>query len=239
MYRSLIAILLMVGVLADDLKLRLTTEDDPPHNMLKGTVVVGSSTEKLSRAFKETGQSFAVDLYPWARAYDLALTREKYCVFSTARTEPRELLFDWIGPIDSMDWVIYTRSDNPAKPGNLEMLRSETIGGYNQDVISNWLIEQHYQVDAATEDSVNVRKLRMGRLRYWATSRPRATALLAGGEPNIIPLFTFGHTDLYLACHKGLPADFLARANAILARMRSDGTFDKIDNTYRSTATRN
>jgi len=212
--------------------LHLETEDDPPHNMLREGKVVGSSTVKLQEAFKRAGIALTVELVPWARAYDYALRAHGYCVYSTARTTEREALFDWIGPIDSMDWVMYGRATSSNPPSSLADVKDSLIGGYNQDVITVWLQAHHYNVDPVTSDANNPQKLRMQRIDLWASSKPRATALLKGTAHDIVPLFTFGHTDLYLACHAGTPPDLIRALNAALDEMRRDGSFERIDAAY-------
>lgn len=215
--------------------LELLTEDDAPHNMMKNGQLVGIATEKLNEAFKRANVSQHMELVPWARAYQSALTQTNYCAFSAARTPERENLFKWIGPIASMDWVLYTRTDNiAAKPNKLEDIRSQTVGGYLQDVISVWLANQGYKVEAAPNDAVNPKKLMARHINYWASSRPRATAMLdkEGLSKKIIPIFAFGHTDLYLACNTSVSEDVVLKLNLALKKMKDDGTSTKIDARY-------
>jgi polar amino acid transport system substrate-binding protein len=213
--------------------LQLVTEDDPPHNMLRNGKVVGISTEKLQEAFRRAGVSQQIELMPWARAYRSALTQSDYCVFSAARTPAREALFKWIGPVGTTEWVLYTRA-GWHKPARLEDLRGKIIGGYVQDVISLWLSEHGFRVDAATSDAINPRKLQAGHIDYWASTRPRGTALLAqeGLAKEIVPVLTFGHTDLYLACHTSTPDKVVHEVNHALRRMQEDGTAEKIEARY-------
>jgi polar amino acid transport system substrate-binding protein len=215
--------------------IQLVTEDDPPHNMLKNGKVVGIATEKVEEAFRRTKLAPRIELMPWARAYQFALSQRDYCVFSAARTAERESLFKWVGPIAAMDWVLYARADQPGrKPEKLDDVHKEAIGGYLQDVISVWLADHGYNVETASNDSVNPKKLMAGRFNYWASSRPRATALLAKEnlESQIVPVLTFGHTDLYLACNHSLEDDIVRRLNDALKRMNEDGTSAKIEARY-------
>lgn len=226
------ALLLFVSQAA--LALELATEDDAPHNMEKNGKVVGIATEKLEIAFQRVGASQRIEMMPWARAYQSALNLPGHCAFSAARTSEREALFRWIGPIAAMDWVLYMRADNPAKPGKLEDVRNQTIGGYLQDVISVWLAAHGYRVDTAPNDQVNPKKLLLGRTDYWASSRPRASAMLAKEDlaTRIVPALTFGHTDLYLACHRSTASDLVEKLNAALQRMTEDGTSARIEARY-------
>lgn len=214
--------------------LELVTEDDPPHNMMKDGKVVGIATDKLREAFKRINAPARIELMPWARAYQSALEQPDFCVFSAARTAPREPLFKWVGPLAAMDWVLYTRADHPAKVSKLEDIKNDVIGGYLQDVISVWLASQGYRVETVPNDALNPKKLLSGRFNYWASSRPRASSLLAKDklEALIVPALTFGHTDLYLACNPAVPTATVEDLNTALRRMAEDGSARKIDATY-------
>lgn len=214
--------------------LELLAEDDPPNNMLRSGKLVGTSTEKLGEAFRRAGVPQHMELVPWARAYQSALTQPGFCAFSAARTAEREGLFKWIGPVAQTDWVLYAPAGRRPQPAHLEDVRRRLLGGYLQDVISLWLIDHGYRVDTATSDASNPRKLLAGHIDYWASAGPRATALLAreGLSDRIVPVLTFGHTDLYLACNRSTSDDTVNRLNAALRAMKDDGTSARIDARY-------
>jgi polar amino acid transport system substrate-binding protein len=48
----------------------------------------------------------------------------------------------------------------------------------------------------------------------------------------IVPVLTFGHTDLYLACHRDVSDELVMKLNAVLRRMHKDGTSAKIEARY-------
>ena len=77
------------------------TEEYPPYNFgdEKG-VNQGIAVEYLKAMFK--GSDKDIQLLPWARGYKLVQTKGKYnCLFSMTRTEERESLFKWFGPISN------------------------------------------------------------------------------------------------------------------------------------------
>lgn len=229
---------MMAALLAASLQARaleLLAEDDPPNNMLVNGRVAGMSADKLMEAFRRAGVPQQMELVPWARAYQSALTQPGSCAFSAARTPEREALFKWIGPVAQTDWVLYARADSKLPvPRKLEDVRNRVLGGYLQDVISLWLLDHGYRVDTATSDAANPHKLLAGHIDYWASAGPRATALLSRDELSnrIVPVLTFGHTDLYLACHKTTSEDIVKKLNAALRTMEEDGTSVKIDKRY-------
>jgi polar amino acid transport system substrate-binding protein len=212
----------------------LVTEDGPPYNMYQNGKISGISTDKLTEAFSRINEPLHIQVMPWARAYQTALTLPDYCVYSTARTDERESLFNWVGPLAEMDWVLFSLANNPAKITRLEDLRLEVIGGYRQDVISNWLMEQGYQVDLATTDTINPQKLVKKRFKYWASSKLGATTLIAnqGLTGRIVPVFTFHHANLYLACNKATSDSIIKKLNDALQKIHEDGTGARIEARY-------
>jgi polar amino acid transport system substrate-binding protein len=216
-------------------QLHLLGEDDPPHNMLVKGKVVGISADKLHEALSRAGVTSDMELIPWARAYQGALTRPGYCVFSAARTPEREPLFKWVGPIAAMDWVLYARAEDARAMSSIEAARNRVIGGYNQDVISNWLLANNFRVELAANDEPNPKKLLSGRIDFWASSRPRASAMLAANSDyakGIKPVLAFGRTDLYLACNNATSTETIAKLNNVLRAMQTDGTSARIEALY-------
>jgi polar amino acid transport system substrate-binding protein len=215
-------------------EVELVTEDGPPYNIYQNGKITGISTDKLTEAFKRIGQPLHIQVMPWARAYQTALTTPDYCVFSTARTSEREALFKWVGPLAVMDWVLFALADDPVKINSLEDLRNDVIGGYRQDVISNWLLEQGFHVDLATTDAINPQKLARKRFKYWASSKLGATTLIAnqGLTGRIVPVLTFRHAYLYLACNPATADPILKELNDALRKINDDGTGARIEASY-------
>ena len=79
--------------------LTLTTEELPPFNFVKDGNVVGQSTDVMREVLKRTGIPGSISVYPWKQAYQMAQEGKDTCVYSTSRTEARESLFKWVGPL--------------------------------------------------------------------------------------------------------------------------------------------
>ena len=147
-----------------------------------------------------------------------------------ARSHEREDKFRWIGPVAQMDWVMYARLDGKPAPESLADVRDALIGGAAQDVITQWLLLNKFRIDQTISDGLNPAKLMAGRFDYWAVSRQRgATNTAAAGlTGRIAPVLTFGHSDLFLGCHRDTPGEVVRKLNQALADMRIDGTVDRI-----------
>lgn len=208
----------------------LLTAHDPPHNMLADTRVIGLSTEQVEEMFRRTALPYTLRHTPWPRAYQSALELAGHCAFSMARSHDREDKFRWIGPIAQMDWVLYARVDGRRAPESLAEVRDAHIGGAAQDVITQWLVLNKFHVDPTPTDSLNPAKLQAGRFDYWAVSRQRGATITAaaGLTGRIAPVLTFGHSDLFLGCHRDTPDELVRKLSQALSEMRIDGTVDRI-----------
>lgn len=214
------------------LALTFTTEDTPPYNFQKGGAITGSATDILNEMMKRTGIKAGISVYPWERAYKMGLEDKDTCVYSTTRTEPREKLFKWVGPLTDNNWVMFAKADSKISAKSLADVKQYKIGGYQGDALSVYLKGEGYKVDEAMHDEQNVKKLEAGRIEVWGSSSRGGPWLAKQAGVKIKPLFTFKETQMYLACNKSVSDDQIARMNDAIKAMRADGSTDKIFKKY-------
>jgi polar amino acid transport system substrate-binding protein len=70
-------------------ELTILTENLPPLNYLKENVLVGPSVEIVKEIQRKVGSHEQIKVYPWARAYKMALEEENVVLFSMTYTEDR------------------------------------------------------------------------------------------------------------------------------------------------------
>lgn len=80
-------------------QLQVVTELSPPHQTLVSGEVDGYSTRLVRAILQQAGVSANIEIYPWARAYKMALQQPDTLIYNMARTTEREPLFQWIGPV--------------------------------------------------------------------------------------------------------------------------------------------
>lgn len=95
------------------------TEEYPPYNFKDASgEITGLSVDILSEMFKVMSSSNTasdIKLRPWARGYrDAQKPGLKNVLFSTTRSDSRENLFKWVGPISSAVNAIFTLKGNPS-----------------------------------------------------------------------------------------------------------------------------
>jgi polar amino acid transport system substrate-binding protein len=150
-----------------------------------------------------------------------------------SRTPEREALYRWIGPLVTNEWALFAPA-GATPPATMDDTLKARIGSYQGDAIVTWLQTRGYTVDIAPSDDDNPRKLKVGRIDYWATGRLTGQYRLKqlGLDAAIVPVLTFNRTDMYLACQRKLPEDLAGRMNAELVAMAKRGSVGRIFESY-------
>lgn len=233
---TLAAATFLVFICNQSTAVTLTTEEYPPFNMLdeRTKEPTGITVDKVVELMRRAREPFTITSYPWPRAYQMALQTENTCVFSTSRTKEREALFTWIGPLAKSDWAIFARADDVRKPKTLEDVRPFTIGGYNNAATGEYLKLHGYKVDLAINDHLNIQKLLKNRIDFWATGDLLGKYLIgkAGLTGQIVPLFKFELSELYVACNRSMNPQRADEFNRILKEMDRDGSSAAIEKKY-------
>jgi len=71
-------------------ELTILTENLPPLNYVENGTLVGPSVEIVKEIQKRVGSQEQIQVYPWARAYKMALEDENVILFGMTYTKVRE-----------------------------------------------------------------------------------------------------------------------------------------------------
>jgi polar amino acid transport system substrate-binding protein len=114
------------------------TENAPPDNYLdQNNELVGTSVKKIKNILKTNNSQTClsdIQVLSWDVAYNKTLNNKNYALFSTARTEKRETLFKWAGPLSTMNIVVFLKKDSNIKITSLNDLRNYKVGVVKNDV---------------------------------------------------------------------------------------------------------
>lgn len=113
------------------------TESYPPANFIKDGQMTGYSVDILLAASELVGEPVElsqVTLQPWARSYRTVLTHKNSVLFSTTRSEHREKLFKWVGPILDIKVVVLARKDANIKINTPLEMANYRIGVIRDDI---------------------------------------------------------------------------------------------------------
>eukprot|EP01133_Synstelium_polycarpum_P019130 gene19130-22909_t len=159
---------LLLPLAAGAERVRIVGEHLPPSSMMEGNVVVGRETMKVREIMARAGIGYTIELLPWKRAYAQALREPDTCVFSTTRTQEREALFRWIGPLNEAEWVLYGLAERRLALRTLDDARGLVIGTVLGDARDDYLRQHGMSVAPVTQEWINPQKLLLGRIDLWA-----------------------------------------------------------------------
>ncbi len=126
-------------------QLTIMTEEWKPYNFEEDGEINGISTDifllMLEKVGSEQGRS-DIDILPWARAYRDVQVLSDSVLYSTARTDDREEMFKWVGPIYDIVINIITLKSNNIELDSLSEIRRFSIGTPRDDVVEDILVEK-------------------------------------------------------------------------------------------------
>jgi polar amino acid transport system substrate-binding protein len=205
----LLALAAPQAMAAEGERFYIFTENYPPYNAEttgKGFAhnaedITGICTDMVKAMMSRLDYDFVMKMRDWSRSYDWVQGRENHALFCTARTEPRENQFQWVGPLASIKWTLFAAPDSDIKLNSLEEARKYKIAGYKGDVMTDFLISKGFDVVANVSQKQNPRRLVLKQVDLWATDGV-VGPLLAKEVHDITglkPVLVYRETPMYLA----------------------------------------
>ena len=188
------------------------TEQYPPYNYKQDNIPKGIAIDILVEASSQIQSPIDIDnikVQPWATAYRSALITPDTVLFSTTRTQLREHIFQWAGPISRTKIVVLGRKDRNFTINNPLALAQYRIGVIRDDVGEQLLAELGVPRESMIEDTVPqklVHKFISGEFDLWAYEENVANWWLkeSGQDPkDYETVFTLSEGDLYFAFNLG------------------------------------
>lgn len=224
----------VVPALAEGFK--IMTEEYPPFNYTENGKLTGLSTEVVEALAQKVGNPADIEVKPWARAYAQIQKEDGLILYSMTRTEARENMFKWVGPVASNKWVFFAKKGSGISLASLDDAKKiEKIGTYKDDAAESFLKEQGFtNLDSVVDDSLNVPKLMAGRINLWVVGELQGIykAKLQGVSDQLEKVMDVKDTQLYIAFSKNTPDDVIAKWQAALDAMKADGSFDALVKKY-------
>lgn len=240
----LLASTLMVasGTAAGEERLYIFTENYPPYNGSTSGKdfahaeddITGICTDMVKAMLDRVDYDYVMKMRAWSYAYDWVQERENHGLFCTARTEEREDLFQWVGPLAPIKWTLFAAPDSDISLNTLEDARDLQIAGYKGDVMSEYLIDQGFNVSMGPSGDINTRRLMLGQADLWVTDG-LVGPLVAEEEHGITglkPVLVFRETPMYLALSNDTDPAIVADLQQALDAARADGELDAITQRY-------
>ena len=222
----------------------IVTEDYPPYNYLHDEKITGMSTEVVLAVVNEANVSYTHDIYPWARAYQMAKINKNTLIHSIGRTAKREKLFQWIGVIAPTQFcVISLKKREDIQINSLNDLKQYQIGTIRDDIQEKYLLGMGFkkgkQIVSVSRHKQNFDLLLKGRIDLWASVELTASHIARQNDliPDEILKRKFCFEDLstegvYMAFSKNTAPSLIKEFKQALIKIKQNGVYDAILKKY-------
>lgn len=224
---------LLAGV-AHAAPLRVVSEESS-YSYLHDGKVSGPATQVVETTLKRAGiADYQIGLYPWARAYDMALQEPNVLVYLIARTDEREALFRWVGEIMRIEYHFYKlRERNDIQVHDLQTAKAYRIGVLREDVRHHYLKANGFdKIVVSAHNDDNFKRLLNGQVDMVPMPERDVFALCneVRVDPNTVERVfspnTF--TKLYMAYSRQTDDDTVLRTQAAFEQLKTEGTVARI-----------
>ncbi|WP_163133241.1 ABC transporter substrate-binding protein [Agarivorans sp. Alg241-V36] len=214
----------------------------PPYMFLEDGRISGIATDIVKATFKKANIELELDTYPWARAYQITLTQKDTLIYMLYRTEDRESLFKWVGPIVPAQPMYFykLRSRSEINISSLEDAKQYTVGVVRNVANHKFLLKQGFEegknIAAVTNPQQNLKKLLAGRIDLLigseltlAMQMKELGASMQEIEPSFNPIETKAG---YIGFNLQTSDETIQRLQHALDSLQEDGTVKEIQNKY-------
>jgi polar amino acid transport system substrate-binding protein len=217
--------------------INLMTEEYPPVTFMKNGEVTGFVTDMVMEISARQGIREPIRLTSWDEAYKVALSNPNVVLFSVEKTDKREKLFQWVGPVGKNSAIFYGKKGSGIRMNSIDDARKVAAIA----TTSNWFTEQDLKSRGFTNlvssalPTDNVRKLMKGEVGlsvFTDITVPEIVRNAGYSMDELEPVFTLSNTNFYIAMSPGTPPEMVNKWQSTLDELKKDGTFEKIYRSY-------
>lgn len=209
------------------------TEDFVPFNYLENNEIQGYATEVVREAFKRADLKTQLTLWPWARAYSAALNKKKHYVFSTSRSEDREKLFKWVGPIAKDSVYLAALSTSKLSAANdYRSFKKHSVGGQFDDYPIQVLQKEGFKISIYRNEDERMETFKKGRIDLDIVTDGSQRTYEKRWNIKYKRLSFMYATDYWMAFHISTPDVVIDALNRSLQEMKKDGSTQKFADKY-------
>lgn len=238
--KILFTILLFINILFSEDNIQLLTEKWIPYQIETKDGLKGISVDLVKELQKRVGNNKEIKLFPWKRGYNITLRKKGYALFLTAKSDKREKLFKWVGPVASMKLRFFkkaSRKDLDIK--TLEDAKKVSSIIVATDTISNQVLTNLGFENLSVNTIANYRleKLLEGKTDLYPIEEDAFSYRLKelNLQKEIIPvkMKPFYESKLYIAFNKETDDKIISKWQNALDEIKADGTYKKILERYK------
>ena len=138
-------ILLLSSVVTSQ-PLRVVTENLPPLQIVKKDASIsGAMVEVVNFLLKKVNIEATIEVYPWARSYQMASEPNNTLIFSMFRDESREKKFQWIGKLLTVNsYLVALKTNNDFNITSINSAKKYSVGSIREDLAEHYLRENGF-----------------------------------------------------------------------------------------------
>jgi polar amino acid transport system substrate-binding protein len=229
---QLVLLLLLPVCLCAHPPIKVMTEPLPPFNYFENGDIVGISADVVRTIFDQVDYPMEggdIQLYPWARAYHEVQVKSGTALFSTARTDEREGLFQWVGPLIEVTLGVVAKKDRHIKIDSADDLSAYRIGTVRESAPEQLLLKRGVKIDNLDRlilPEPNIKKLETGRIDLFVFNLQVVQYLMAklGIDVNEYEtVYTLKQVGLYVAFHIDTDPELVKRLQKALDQLKHPG----------------
>jgi polar amino acid transport system substrate-binding protein len=116
-------------------KITFYTENYPPANYLVNDKFKGISVDTLKAIWKHLNiVDQEILIVPWSRGYRFTLDKSNTALFTMSKTQPRESLFKWVGPVFHSTHVLIAKKSKNFKFSNFGQIFYHKVATVQGDI---------------------------------------------------------------------------------------------------------
>lgn len=200
--------------------------------------VGGPASQVVEAMLQRAGLTdYSLALYPWARAYDMALQQPNVLIYLIARTPEREPLFKWVGEVMRIDYHLYKLRGQPdIRVHTLADAKHYSIGVLRDDVRQQYLQAEGFtKLVIAAHNRNNFRRLlnRQVQLVPMPERDARLQCAEAGVDfASLERVYTLDalSSGLYMAYSRATADAIVTRSRAAFDSLKREGLLTRLMN---------
>jgi len=213
--------------------LRILTADNPPLNFSRDGEITGLATEVVRELIERTGTRGAIEMTSWPEGYRALSGDANVALFSTVMTAERKELFQWVGPLVTLDTNLYALKGSGIEIANLDQARKAgTIATVTKYYSEQMLAEENFtDTESCPDRATSLRRLLHGEVPLVVASNtemPAALEHMGAPQDAVKNVFTLSTDLVFIAFSKGTSPALVTRWQQALDAMKRDGTFASI-----------
>lgn len=198
--------------------------------------IYGMSTQLVKAVQQQVGDTTSIEVFPWARAYAIAVSSANVAVYDTIRTADRENKFKWVGPVKIYTVNLYAKRDVVAGNASLaDLLQNHVVCETRNTSIVNELLSLGFVIDKnlilslQSGDCYNM--LKLGRADLIAmhgdvTTKRMAQLLDAGLDLQAV--YPLQNIEMYIAFSKQVDDAVIQQWQCALNKVVLEGQFRQL-----------